>query len=115
MATHKHLTTTTQLTRDWIESELFTLCDDLMEMVGHDMDALRDAAEALLALGEKLLETQVNGTPEPGPMAEIWALYSMEEERAVHRKLFGSDGLEAAAPAEHKPSSSGDDIDDILF
>ena len=88
---------------------------DLMEMVGHDMDALRDAAEALLALGEKLLETQVNGTPEPGPMAEIWALYSMEEERAVHRKLFGSDGLEDAAPAEHKPSSSGDDIDDILF
>ncbi len=29
MATHRHLTTTTQLTRDWIESELFTLCDDL--------------------------------------------------------------------------------------
>ena len=29
MARHRHLTTTTQITRDWIESELFPLCDDL--------------------------------------------------------------------------------------
>ena len=29
MSTHKHLTSTPQLTRDWIESELFPLCDEL--------------------------------------------------------------------------------------
>ena len=29
MSTHKHLTGTSQLTREWMESELFPLCDEL--------------------------------------------------------------------------------------
>ena len=33
MSTHKHLTGTSQLTREWMESELFPLCDELRALI----------------------------------------------------------------------------------
>ncbi|WP_121063769.1 hypothetical protein [Chachezhania antarctica] len=88
---------------------------DLMTTVTDDMAALRSAAEAMKSLGDSLAQTKAAGAPDQALLAQAWARYSMEEERAVHRKLFGSDGLETAQAPAPVVAPASDDIDDILF
>ncbi|WP_158964463.1 hypothetical protein [Chachezhania sediminis] len=89
---------------------------ELMEDVGRDMEALKQSAEALNAHGNQMLETPLTGAPNRARLAAVWALYTMEEERAVHRRLFGSGEPELVAQTSKTgPAPSADDLDDILF
>jgi hypothetical protein len=66
----------------------------------------------IAGLAETLADLAPEPVPEPDPetLVAIHAMYTMEEERAVHRRVCGP----VAGPAT-AASEDGDDIDDLLF
>ncbi len=86
---------------------LLTLVDE----VDTGMAALDDVGRALGAL--KVNAQGLNTVPpDPEFMARIWDMYTMEEERSVHRSLYPD-----IPPAEDSPEAAPDedDLDDLFF
>ena len=55
--------------------------------------------------------TVMTGGDGPASLAEAWALYTMDDERAVHAALHGA----VAGAAEPAGATATDDVDDLLF
>ncbi|MEE4119681.1 MAG: hypothetical protein V2I65_11750 [Paracoccaceae bacterium] len=83
---------------------------DLAE-VSRAMGAL---AEALDGHGAGAAAAAPRTPPEGDLLARIYAIYTMDEERAVHAALYGAP-QEAAGDAASSPAAASDDIDDVLF
>ena len=79
-----------------------------LERIAMSTDTLADLAEDL----------PPHPPPGSGPLDELLDLYTMEAERAVHRKLFGLPDPNAHAPAPQPRSTAdaeGDPLASILF
>ena len=90
---------------------LLALVDD----VNARMVALDDVGDALLNLPFDTGDTDL-GVPDNAHMEQVWALYTMEEERSVHRSIYPNMPPEAdVARGGAEVEADGDDLDDLLF
>ncbi|SMX27482.1 Methyl-accepting chemotaxis protein 2 [Pelagimonas phthalicica] len=83
----------------------------MVEAVHHSMSAVDAVGTALLDLSAQDMP-EVTAPPDQGKLSQCWALYTMDEERAVHAELYPDDALQGAAADTAEDS---DDLDDIFF
>jgi len=102
--------------------ELMSLChragermDDIIgqvERLRTAMTRVGELADALEVVAQKLRAAGAGAsTPDKDVLVDLWNLYTMEEERAVHAETFPDVGTWTQAEA----SDTTDDIDDLFF
>jgi hypothetical protein len=76
------------------------------------LGAIVGAVSGLAALADRLPDRP---SPDSGPLLDIMDLYTMEEERAVHRHLFGIESPSGMSSAPAKATAHDDPLAAILF
>ncbi len=85
----------------------------MVDAVSEAMDAMDAVAESLADLSKELLAFGAEGEVDAELLSTVFAIYTMDEEREVHRVTFPECMPQENPPDE--PENTGDDLDDIFF